>query len=195
MKYNTTREKLLLPEYGRMVQEMVQKALTLESRSQRQEYAQQIINVMAGLNPQMRHIPDYKHKLWDHLAYMSGYRLDIDYPVSINQITREEKPARLAYPGGKMRHKHYGRLLENFLQRIEETEDKTQQDKMVHKAAARMRRNLADWKGEGYDNQTIENDIAEYTQGAVQPDLSQWQNMRTSSTTTHTRNKTWHPLS
>ncbi len=195
MKYNTTREKLLLPEYGRMVQEMVQKALTLESRSQRQEYARQIINVMAGLNPQMRHIPDYKHKLWDHLAYMSGYRLDIDYPVSINQITREEKPARLAYPGGKMRHKHYGRLLENFLQRIEETENKTQQDKMVRKAAARMRRNLADWKGEGYDNQTIENDIIEYTQGAVQPDLSQWQNMRTPSTTTHTRNKTWHPLS
>lgn len=195
MKYNTTREKLLLPEYGRMVQEMVQKALTLENRSQRQDYAQQIINVMAGLNPQMRHIPDYKHKLWDHLAYMSGYRLDIDYPVSINQITREEKPARLAYPGGKMRHKHYGRLLENFLHRIEETDNKALQDKMVHKAAARMRRNLADWKGEGYDNQTIENDIAEYTQGAVQPDLSQWKNMRTPSTTTHIRNKTWHPLS
>ena len=178
-----------------MVQEMVQKALTLENRSQRQDYAQQIINVMAGLNPQMRHIPDYKHKLWDHLAYMSGYRLDIDYPVSINQITREEKPARLAYPGGKMRHKHYGRLLENFLHRIEETDNKALQDMMVHKAAARMRRNLADWKGEGYDNQTIENDIAEYTQGAVQPDLSQWKNMRTPSTTTHIRNKTWHPLS
>lgn len=174
---------------------MVKKALTLENRAQRQAYAQQIINVMAGLNPQMRHIPDYKHKLWDHLAYMSDYRLDIDYPVSINRITREERPARLTYPGGKMRHKHYGRLLENFLHQIEETEDKARQDNMVQKAAARMRRNLADWKGDGYDNLTIENDIAEYTQGAVRPDLSQWKSTPTASSRTHTRNKTWHPLS
>ncbi len=195
MKYNTTREKLLLPEYGRMVQQMVEKALTLESREQRQAYANQIINVMAGLNPQMRHIPNYKHKLWDHLAYMSDYKLDIDYPVTINRITREEKPERLAYPGGKMRHKHYGRLLENFFHDIETTEDKSQQDKMVSKAIARMKRNLADWKGDGYNNHTIENDIAEYTQGAVQPDLSQWENTQNAPSRTNTRNKTWHPLS
>lgn len=195
MEYNTTQEKLLLPEYGRLIQQMVKKALTLENRSQRQAYAQQIINVMAGLNPQMRHIPDYKQKLWDHLAYMSDYQLDIDYPVSINRITREERPTRLAYPNGQMRHKHYGCLLEDFLHRIEETENKTHQDSMVRKAAARMKRNLADWKGDGYDNHTIENDIAEYTQGAVQPDLSQWRETRATPSKPYTRNKTWHPLS
>ena len=83
MEYNTQQRKLPLPEYGRSVQNMVDHALTIEDREERQRCANTIVNIMGGMFPQLRDMEDFRHKLWDHLAIMSDFKLDIDYPVEI----------------------------------------------------------------------------------------------------------------
>ena len=99
MEYNTQRKKMELPEYGRSVQNMVDHALTIEDREERQRCADTIVNIMGGMFPHLRDVPDFKHKLWDHLAIMSDFKLDIDYPFEI--VKKEDlvvKPEQLAYP-------------------------------------------------------------------------------------------------
>ena len=115
MEYNTQRKKMELPEYGRSVQNMVDHALTIEDRAERQRCANTIINIMGGMFPHLRDVPDFKHKLWDHLAIMSDFKLDIDYPFEI--VKKEDlvvKPEKLQYPNGALRYRHYGRFLEGM---------------------------------------------------------------------------------
>ena len=83
MQYNTQQKRMPLPEYGRSIQNMVDHALTIEDRSERQRCANTIINIMGNMFPHLRDVPDFKHKLWDHLAIMSDFKLDIDYPYEI----------------------------------------------------------------------------------------------------------------
>lgn len=83
MEYNTQQRKLPLPEYGRSVQNMVDHALTIEDRAERQRCANTIVNIMGGMFPQLRDMEDFRRKLWDHLAIMADFKLDIDYPVEI----------------------------------------------------------------------------------------------------------------
>ena len=84
MEYNTKQKRLPLPEYGRSVQKMVDHALTIENREERQRCAETIVNIMGSMFPNMRNeLPDYKRKLWDHIAIMSDFMLDIDYPVEV----------------------------------------------------------------------------------------------------------------
>ena len=110
MEYNTQQRTLPLPEYGRSVQNMVDHALTIEDRAERQRCANTIINIMGGMFPHLRDVPDFKHKLWDHLAIMADFKLDIDYPyeivkkeslesvlVTYQDITREEKAKEQHY--------------------------------------------------------------------------------------------------
>ena len=173
VEYNSTRETLKLPEYGRLVQEMVEYALTLTDRAERQRYAEAIIEVMAGLNPKMKDVPGFRHKLWDHLAYISGYQLDIDYPYEIKQ--RKEgvnAPQKLSYPKGPIRFRHYGRLIERAMQQLEEMPKGAERDELLRLIANRMKRNLADWKGDGVQDVKVARDIAFYTEGKAQPDFS-----------------------
>ena len=92
MQYNTQQKRMPLPEYGRSIQNMVDHALTIENRSERQRCANTIINIMGNMFPHLRDIPDFKHKLWDHLAIMADFKLDIDYPYEVirkdNLITK-----------------------------------------------------------------------------------------------------------
>ena len=83
MQYNTQQKRMPLPEYGRSIQNMVDYALTIQDRAERQRCANTIINIMGNMFPHLRDVPDFKHKLWDHLAIMSGFELDIDYPYEI----------------------------------------------------------------------------------------------------------------
>ena len=88
MEYNTNQKKLALPEYGRSVQKMVDNAMTIEDREERQKCANTIIRIMSSMFPNTRNLPDYERKLWDHLAIMSDFMLDIDYPFEV--IKKEE---------------------------------------------------------------------------------------------------------
>lgn len=172
--YNSTREALKLPEYGRMVQNMVEYALTLTDKAERQSYAEAIVRVMMGLNPQMADVPDYQHKIWDHLAYLADYKLDIDYPFEITRHEGERpRPAKLAYPKNNIRFRHYGHLIETAIDELNEMADGPQREAFTRLLANRMKRNLADWKGDGVQDTKVARDIAYYTEGRVAPDFSE----------------------
>ena len=167
LAYNTSCEPLKMPEYGRLVVQMVEFALTIQDKNARTAYAHKIIRVMAGLNPQMKHVPDYQFKLWDHLAYLSDYQLDVDYPFEIRRFRENEQPNRLSYPGNKIKLRHYGHLVENLLDKIEQKAGTPECKNLIVLVAERMRRNLMEWKGDAPDDERIARDIMHYTHNAV----------------------------
>ena len=102
MQYNTQQKRMPLPEYGRSIQNMVDHALTIEDRAERQRCANTIINIMGNMFPHLRDVPDFKHKLWDHLAIMANFQLDIDYPYEIiRKDNLNTKPESIPYPSTK----------------------------------------------------------------------------------------------
>ena len=113
MEYNTARSIMGMREYGRHVQRMVDHLMTIEDRAKRQEQAQVVIELMGFLNPQLKNIEDYKHKLWDHLFFMSNFKLEVDSPYPIpTKETYKQKPDPLPYPKRKIKYAHLGKNLE-----------------------------------------------------------------------------------
>ena len=147
MEYNTQRRRLPLPEYGRGVQNMVDHALTIEDRAERQRCAQTIINIMGGMFPHLRDVPDFKHKLWDHLAIMSGFKLDIDYPYEI--VKPEDfnmKPNRISYPQANIRYRHYGKILGELVKKATDIEDEQKRKQFINLLAIQMKKSFVNWK-------------------------------------------------
>jgi len=168
MEYNTQRKKMELPEYGRSIQNMVDHALTIEDREERQRCARTIINIMGNMFPHLRDVPDFKHKLWDHLAIMSDFKLDIDYPFEI--VKREElalKPEKLEYSTEPFRYRHYGRFLEGMIKKAMEMEDGVEKNELIKLLTIQMRKNLNNWNKEGIEDQKIVDDLREYTHGGI----------------------------
>ncbi len=167
MDYNTTQEKLLMPEYGRLIQQMVDHVQTITDRITRQAYAERIIGVMGNMNPQMKNVPDYHQKLWNHLALMTDYQLDIDYPVEITRQTDSYKPSKLVYPHHDIHYRHYGNLVEQLVADLEKMPEGEERDNLVLLTTGRMKRNLADWKGDGVENEKVARDLENYTHGVI----------------------------
>ena len=168
MEYNTQRKKMELPEYGRSVQNMVDHALTIEDREERQRCANTIINIMGSMFPHLRDVPDFKHKLWDHLAIMSDFKLDIDYPFEI--VKKEDlvmRPERLPYSTGDIRYRHYGRFLEELVKKAVEIEDEAERKALIRLLAIQMKKSLSNWNKDGMEDQKIVDDLREYSQGAI----------------------------
>ena len=168
MEYNTQRKKMELPEYGRSVQNMVDHALTIEDREERQRCANTIVNIMGGMFPHLRDVPDFKHKLWDHLAIMADFKLDIDYPFEI--VKREEldmKPGKIAYPDKAIRYRHYGRFLESMIKKLSEMEEGEEKQALSQLLAVQMKKNLNNWNKEGIEDQKIVDDLREYSNGTI----------------------------
>ena len=119
MDYNTQRKKLALPEYGRHIQQMVDYIASVEDRDERNRLAKSLVAIMGNLNPHLRAINDFKHKLWDHLFIMSDFKLDIDSPYPIPSLEQyNEKPRKVPYPGNPIKFKHYGRVIEMMIERL-----------------------------------------------------------------------------
>jgi hypothetical protein len=168
MEYNTQRKKMELPEYGRSVQNMVDHALTIEDREERQRCANTIINIMGSMFPHLRDVPDFKHKLWDHLAIMSDFKLDIDYPFEI--VKKEDlvmRPERLPYSTGDIRYRHYGRFLGELVKKAVEIEDEAERKALIRLLAIQMKKSLCNWNKDGMEDQKIVDDLREYSQGAI----------------------------
>ena len=168
MEYNTQRKKMELPEYGRSIQNMVDHALTIEDREERQRCARTIINIMGNMFPHLRDVPDFKHKLWDHLAIMSDFKLDIDYPFEI--VKKEDlvvKPEKLEYPNGALRYRHYGRFLEGMIKKAMEIENEAEKKQLINLLAIQMKKDLNNWNKEGIEDQKIVDDLREYTNGVI----------------------------
>lgn len=172
LDYNTQREKLVLPEYGREVQKMVDYAMTLATKQERQRCAYTIIGIMERMFPQNRENKDYKQKLWDHLALMSNFQLDIDYPVDINGAKKiTAKPESMGYPEQVNPIKHYGSMLFSLFEKLKTMQPGSERDELTRLVANQMKRNLMLWNHGSSDDEKIAADIERFTDGKIRIDL------------------------
>ena len=171
MEYNTSQKKLILPEYGRHVHLMVQHAINIEDRDERNIAARSIIGVMGTLVPQLRDSHDFKHKLWDHLFIMSEFKLDIDSPYP-EPLSSElvEKPSNVPYPQSHIRQKHYGKILIEMLREIAKLEDSPNKDSLVNLLAFQMKKSYTSWNRSEINNEQIVQDIWDLTDGKIKLD-------------------------
>lgn len=163
MDYNTQKKKLLLPEYGRNIQKMVDHLLTLQDREERTKAAKTVIDVMGNLYPHLRDVPDFRHKLWDHLAIMSGFKLDIDTPYPLPSLEKiNEKPQKLKYSTNHIKYRHYGKLVEKLIDKIKETDDPEQKRALIVLTANHMKKSFLTWNKDSVEDEQIYNDINTY---------------------------------
>lgn len=166
--YNTSRKQLVLPEYGRHIHQMVDQILAMENRDERNRAARGLINVMGNLFPHLRDVPDFKHKLWDHLAIISEFKLDIDWPYPLpTPETLAEKPRRVPYLQGGIRFKHYGKLLESIIKKAAEMEDNAEKEVLLGIIANLLKKHYLTWNREAVNDQTIFGDLREISKGVI----------------------------
>ncbi len=167
--YNTTRRKLILAEYGRNVQNMVKYIVELPTKEERNRYAQVVIDLMGFLNPHLRDVADFKHKLWDHLHIISDFKIDVDspYPKPSEDAIRF-KPAPLAYPQHRIKYKHYGKTVELMISKAKATEEPERKQHMVQSIANFMKMAYVTWNKDSVADETIIKDLREMSNGALQ---------------------------
>lgn len=169
MQYNTQQKLMPLPEYGRSIQNMVDHALTIEDRAERQRCANTIINIMGSMFPHLRDVPDFKHKLWDHLAIMSDFNLDIDYPYEvIRKDNLNTRPEVIPYPSKKIRYRHYGRTLEVLIQKACDYPEGNEKNNLIALICNHMKKDYMTWNKDTVDDHKIAEDLAEYSNGKLQ---------------------------
>lgn len=163
MDYNTQKKKLLLPEYGRNIQKMVDHIMTIQDKEERTRAAKTVIDVMGNLYPHLRDVPDFRHKLWDHLAIMSGFQLDIETPYPLPSLEKiNEKPEKLKYSTNHIKWRHYGKLVEKLIEKIKETEDPEQKRALIVLTANHMKKSFLTWNKDSVEDEQIYNDINTY---------------------------------
>ena len=168
MEYNTKKKRLPLPEYGRAVQKMVDHALTIENREERQQCAEAIVSIMDGMFPVAKETNEVRQKLWDHLAIMSDFKLDIDYPCEvIRKETFNEPPAKVPYLKGEVKYKHYGRCVERMIAIACEMEEGEERDKLIELITVQMKKDYLAWNKDTVDNKQIFDDLREYSNGKI----------------------------
>lgn len=168
MKYNTERESLTMPEYGRSVMEMVNHLKTIEDRGKRSEQAAAIVRVMELLNPQVRQQEDFRHKLWDHLFIIGGFDLDIDSPYPCPEPARfETRPVPLPMKGTKIRAAHYGRNIERVIELIAAEPEGEVKESLIRGLATYMRQQYLIWNKDNVADETIFADIEKLSQGRL----------------------------
>lgn len=168
MKYNTEQKRLVLPEYGRNIQNMVDYCVTIEDREERKRCANTIINVMGNMFPHLRDVNDFKHILWDHLAIMSYFKLDIDYPYEI--VKKEDlytRPPRIPYNNSRIRYRHYGKTLELMIKKATEFEEGNEKDQLIKLLATQMKKSFLTWNKETVDDKKIFKDLDELSDGKI----------------------------
>ena len=166
LDYNTQRAKLILPEYGREIQQMVDHCLTLTDREERQRCAETIIAVMDRMFPENRGVEDHEQKLWDQLAIMSNFQLDIDFPYDVSDAVKiATKPEPLPYPMQHIPVRHYGAMLFEIFEKLKTMEPSEERDKLVELTANQMHRVPQCFCSK------VHIDLARFTDGNIQLDL------------------------
>jgi hypothetical protein len=168
VKYNTEQKKLILPEYGRNIQNMVDYCVGIPTKEERTICANAIINIMGNMFPHLRDVNDFKHILWDHLAIMSDFSLDIDYPYEI--VKKEDvyrKPPRLPYTQCSFAYKHYGRNLEAMIKEATLCEEGERKDYLIQMLANQMKKSFLTWNKEVVDDRKIFKDMELLSKGAI----------------------------
>lgn len=166
MEYNTTRGKLILPEYGRNVQNMIAHAMEIENRDERNRATRAIIEVMGQLNPHLRDVDDFRHKLWTHLFVMSDFKLDVDSPYEIpKQEALNEKPAIMAYPKSNIRFGHYGSYTQRILEGSRDVTDEKERAYLKSTMANFMKLQFLAYNNDAVENNVIAQQLKELSKG------------------------------
>lgn len=172
LDYNTQREQIVLPEYGREIQQMVDNAVGLPDREERQRCVRAIIAIMDRMFPESKNVEGHERKLWDQLAIMSRFQLDIDYPFDVTSASQmAQKPEPMPYPMKKIPVRHYGAMLFEAFEILKTMEPGRERDELVKLTANQMHRNLMQWSHGSSDGEKVASDLARFTDGKIQLDL------------------------
>lgn len=170
LTYNTRLKQLVLPEYGRNLQRMVDHCLTIEDREERNACARSIITAMESLFPELKQ-PENAHKVWDHLAIMSDFKLDIDFP---DEVVKPDdllsKPGNVPYPQSDIRYRHYGKIIEQMIEKAAAMPEGEERDEVVLLIANHMKKQMLAFNPDGVDDRKIFDDLAWYSNGAIRLD-------------------------
>ena len=159
MQYNTQKAPVRMKAYGREVQLMVEHALTLTDRAERTAYAARIVETMRIVSRQPADSQEVNEKLWHHLAQLTDHALDIDWPVEVERASAEQRAERLPYPAHRLRFRHYGHLLQTWMDRLVEETDTEERARLLRRLAVRMQRNLAEVRGGAVEAERLAKDI------------------------------------
>ena len=167
--YNTQRKKMTLPEYGRNVQKMVDHIKTIDDREERSRAAKTIIQVMGNLNTHLRDVGDFKHKLWDHLAIIADFELDIDSPYPFPEIQKfNAKPNEIPYMQGEIRFLHYGRIIELMINAAIDFEDGEEKEYLTTLIVNQMKKSYITWNRSQVADEVIINDLKLLSRGKLE---------------------------
>lgn len=168
MEYNTTLNRLKMSEYGRCVQQMVDYCMTISDREERFLCARTIIDVMEKMIDEDEDTEETQLKLWNHLAQISEYKLDIDYPVKIERHNDDDsKRQPLPYPKTNIIRRNYGHIIESFTEAIKDIEDEDERMQLAGLVANQMKRDLGNWNVDAMSDDKVADDMARYTDGRV----------------------------
>ena len=173
LDYNTQREKLVMSEYGREIQKMIEIACELPTKEERLRCAQTIIRLMETKNPQLRDNEDFEQTLWNHLYLISHRELEIDWPFDISEADNiMAKPKPMALPKNDVKLRHYGKLVEELFVKLKTMPAGEERDTLVRYTANQMKRDLAQYGHGSMDDERIASDLARYTDGVIQLDVN-----------------------
>lgn len=168
MKYNTAREKLTISEYGRHVQNMVEYLLTIEDREKRTESAKVVISSMTQMNPKIKDASDYQHILWDHLHFISDFKLDVDSPYPPPPREKlDAKPEQLEYGSNKIRLRHYGKYIIDIIKKVSDYEDGEEKMALTILIANQMKKAYLMWNRDSVNDAVIRKHLADISDGKL----------------------------
>lgn len=169
MEYNSQREKLLLPEFGRNIQSMVNYTITIPDRAERTRASRTIIQIMAQNTPSLnKDQEDFYHMLWDHLHVIAKFQLEVDSPY--DKPTPEDlvkQPKKLNYPNKRIRYKHYGKNVEYFIEKAKKVTDPEKRDMFIEALANMMKKAYLSWNRDSVNDELIKDHLAEMSNGEL----------------------------
>ena len=168
MEYNTARELMQIPEYGRNIQKMIEYAKTIEDKDERNRAAKSIIKVMGQVNPALKGNEDLTHKIWDHMFIISGFDFDVDSPFPKPLKEDFEKgPDKIPYPDREITFRHYGRVIEALIKKVSAEENEEERTKMGEALANVMKRSYLNWNRDSVEDRVIKKDLREMSGGKI----------------------------
>ena len=168
LEYNSERSKLIIPEYGRHIQKMVEHTVEIEDDAERNKVAKSIIAVMGNMNPHLRDVPDFQHKLWDQLFIISDFKLDVDspFPKPSREIL-EERPGRMTYPQNFPKYRFYGNNIKRMIDQANEWEDGPEKEGLIFTIANHMKKSYLSWNKDSVDDKVIFEHLRELSGGRI----------------------------
>lgn len=168
LEYNAERPHLIIPEYGRHLQKLIEQAIELEDRDERNRAAKYIISVMGSLNPHLRDVPDFQHKLWDQIFIMSDFKLDVDspYPIPSREML-EQKPERLEYPQNFPKYRFYGNNIKYMIDVANKWEDGEMKNALIMVIANHMKKSYLSWNKDTVKDDVIFEHLYELSGGKI----------------------------